>query len=328
MIILRYLNELSHMPLTLEQYADYLDKQDLSWPAAPTVERPKAKPHLKMLPEVRCVCWDIYGTLLSISGGELTFEHPTKFIMDLALDKTLQEFKMWGSMTRKPGQPAEYLGQLYRKALSDLRLVSSPGEKFPEIQADRIWLDIVKKLLHKDYKFAADFFGSLNEYCKKIAHFFHASLQGTGCYEDAAKTMRFLAAQNIRQGVLADSQCFTMVQLQRGLAVQDDAARIDDLIEPELRALSHEFGARKPSERLFKHWLQLASQRGLAPEQILHVGSSMDEDIIPARKLGMRTALFAGDKASLKASAEQLKDNATRPDILVTELTQITKVVT
>src|SRR5262245_66532856 len=89
------------MPLTLEQYADYLDTRDLPWPAPPPVERIRARPHLARLPGVRVVTWSVYGTLLNLAGGELYFEHPQKFIMDLALDKTLQEFKMWGSMSRK-----------------------------------------------------------------------------------------------------------------------------------------------------------------------------------------------------------------------------------
>src|SRR4051812_33639056 len=101
------------MPLTLEQYASYLDtRRDLSWPAPPTVERPKARPHLTRLPQVRAVLWNVYGTLLAIPGGELTFEHPTPFVMNVALDKTIQEFKMWASMSRKPGQPADYMASI------------------------------------------------------------------------------------------------------------------------------------------------------------------------------------------------------------------------
>jgi len=41
----------------------------------------------------------------------------------------------------------------------------------------------------------------------------------------------------------------------------------------------------------------------------------------------MKTALFAGDKASLQASADQLKDPHLRPDVLITELGQIAEVV-
>src|SRR5262245_50082863 len=108
------------MSLTLEEYASYLDSRDVTWPAAPPIERVKARPHLKRLPKVRAVSWSIYGTLLSIAGGELYFEHPHQLMMELALEKTVQEFKMWGSMSRKPGQPSEYMGQLFKNALSEL----------------------------------------------------------------------------------------------------------------------------------------------------------------------------------------------------------------
>jgi FMN phosphatase YigB (HAD superfamily) len=315
------------MPLTLEQYAGYLDTRDLPWPAPPEVERPKARPHLARLPEVRAVTWSCYGTLLAIAGGELFFEHPQKFVMDLALEKTVQEFKMWGAMSRKPGQPSEYMGQLYQKALTDLRVAPSPGEKHPEIAVERVWEDILKKLLKKDYQFDAGFFGSLNEYSRKIAYFFHASLQGIGCYPGAAGALKGLQERGALQGLLADAQCFTIVQLQRGLAAQDGTARLDDLIDPRLRILSHEEKARKPSEKLFRRMLELLEQHGLEPGEVLHVGSRVPLDVVPARRLGMRTALFAGDKASLQATAEQMKDPASRPDVLLTELSQITKVV-
>src|SRR3989440_427524 len=218
------------MSLTLGQYADYLDTRDLPWPAAPTPQRPKAKPHVAPLPEVRMVTWNVYGTLLAISGGDLVFVHPQKFIMDIALEKTVQEYKMWGSMSRKPGQPSEYMGQLYGKALFELRTAPSPGEKHPEVVAERAWESIVKKLLQKDYKFDAGFFGSLNEYARKIAFFFHASLQGTACYDGAAAALAAVKGRGLAQGLIADAQSFTPVQLQRDLAAPDAAARPDALL--------------------------------------------------------------------------------------------------
>src|SRR5262249_15602166 len=105
------------MPLTLEQYATYLDTRDLPWPQAPAVEPPRATPHRARLPGVRAVLWNVYGTLLSLAGGELYFEHPQPLVMQVALDKTLTEFKMWASMSRKPGQPADQLAQIYQQVL-------------------------------------------------------------------------------------------------------------------------------------------------------------------------------------------------------------------
>ena len=316
------------MPLTLEQYANHLDTRDLPWPAPPAPNPPRARPHLVALPEVRLVTWNIYGTLLAISTGNILFQHPQKFVMDVALDKTVQEFKMWGSMSRKPGQPADYMGEIYGRVLDEQKLAPSPGEKHPEILSEKVWEGIVKKLLQKDYKFDPGFYGSLNEYSRKIAYFFHASLQGTGCYPGAAQAVEHVRALGLAQGLIADAQCFTLVQLQRGLARDGAVESVEALFDRSLRALSFELGGRKPSERLFKHVLAGAAAQGLAPAQVLHVGARIAQDLAPAKKLGLRTALFAGDKESLQATAEQLKDPATRPDVLMTELGQIAEIVT
>ena len=317
------------MPLTLEQYADYLDtRQDLAWPAPPAVERPKARPHLVRLGDVRAVTWSVYGTLLAVPGGELYFEHPQPFIMDLALDKTIQEFKMWPAMTRKPGQPAEYLRVIYGNVLSELRFHPAAGERYPEVSADKVWEAILKKLLQNEYVFDTGFYGSLNDYSRKVAYFFHASLQGSACYPGAAEALRYVRRALGVQGLLADGQCFTTVQLARGLRAQGAAEPLDELIPPALRVLSYELRARKPSERLFRELLgRLKTAYGVEPQQVLHIGSDVEKDVAPARKFGMRTGLFAGDKASLRATPEQLKQPALRPDVLLTELPQIAAVV-
>src|SRR5207244_194217 len=159
------------------------------------------------------------------------------------------------------------------------------------------------------------------------AFFFHASLQGTACYDGAAAALAAVKERGLAQGLIADGQSLTLVQLQRGLAAQDAAAKVGTLLDKDLRTLSFEVGSKKPSERLFKHALAALEARGIEPSQVLHVGSRIAQDVAPAKKLGMRTALFAGDKASLGATADQLKDPATRPDALLTELTQIVDVI-
>lgn len=320
------------MALTLEEYAEHLEKRpDLAWPAPPEVHPAKARPCLVELPEVRVVTWSVYGTLLAISGGELYLQHPQKFVMELALDKTLQEFKMWKAMTRKPGHPASQLHLMYNNALNELQFHAGSNERHPEVDAARIWESIVKKLLSNEYVFDTAFYGSLDDYARKIAYFFHASLQGTACYSEAANTLhelhRRLARRGGCQGLLADGQCFTTVQLHRALLRQGLKTGWDALMPPGLRVLSWEVRARKPSERLFREMLRRLRERGYEPREVLHVGSHLLHDVAPARKLGMRTALFAGDKASLHANGELLRQPQSRPDVLLTELGQVLEVV-
>jgi FMN phosphatase YigB (HAD superfamily) len=315
------------MPLTLEQYATWLDGRDLPWPAPLPPEPVKAKPHVKRLDNIRAVLWNVYGTLLTIPFGELLFEHPQPFVMSMALEKTIAEFKMWASMSRKPGAPSEYMLHLYKTQLDEQRLAPSPGEKHPELQADRLWEGLVKKLFQKDYTFDAGFYGSLNEYSRKIAYFFHASLQGTAAYPGAAEALQAVAGAGLVQGVCTDGQCFTIVQLQRGFAAQDDRLRLDSLVPPDLQVFSCDAKGKKPSERLFREALDRLEKHDIGPAEVLHVASRIDRDLIPAKKLGLRTALFVGDRGSLSATPEQLKDPATKPDVLLTDLSQISEVV-
>jgi FMN phosphatase YigB (HAD superfamily) len=295
------------MPLTLDQYATYLDTRGLPWPAPPAPDPPRVRPHVQPVEGIKAVLWTVYGTLLAIPEGDLKLEVENDFMMNVALDKTIHEFKMWGSMSRKPGQPSEYMREIYRKAVTEQRLMPAE-DKYPEIHAEKIWEGILKKLFQKDYQFDAGFFGALNEYAKKVAYFFHASLQGTGAYPNAAVAVRDLAAGGIAQGLLADGQCFTATQLARGLARQDEKLNLDDVIPPVNRVVSFQTKARKPSDLLFQAAVEAMAARGLEPHQVLHVGSSLPRDVGPAKKWGMRTALYAGDRASLAASAEQLKD--------------------
>ena len=315
------------MPLTLEQYASHLDTRDLPWPAAPAPVPARARPHLTPLPGIRAVLWNVYGTLLCISEGELRFEVANDFIMEAALDKTIHEFKMWNAMSRKPGQPSAYMREIYQKVLTELKLAPTAGERHPDFAAERVWDSIIKKLFQKEYTFDAAFYGSLNEYSRKIAYFFHASLQGTACYPGAAEALRSVSERGLAQGLLADGQCFTTVQLQRGLNRQEEGFDLIAVVPLTRRWLSCDHRCRKPSDNLFKAAVKGLREQGVEPHETLHVGSNLARDIVPAKKAGMRTGLFAGDKASLGATAEQLKDPQQRPDVLLTELTQIAQII-
>ncbi len=315
------------MPLTLEQYAAYLDSRELPWPAPPVPKPAKARPHLVRLPQIRCVLWNIYGTLVCIPGGEVWFEHPQPFVMSVALDKMVQEFKMWMSMSRRPGKASDYLAEMYKQVLINLSSVPGGESRRPEIPSDRLWEAIIKKLLQKDYKFDTGFYGSLNEFSRKVAYFFHSSLQGTVCYPEAAAALQYVKGRGLAQGLFADAQCFTKVQLQRGLVAQDSTASCDILLREDLDVLSFEVGSRKGSLPMMEKVKEVLSAHSLTPEDVLHVGSRIPLDLVPARRLGMRTALFVGDRDAVQATPEQLREAISRPDVLLTELSQITEVV-
>ncbi len=314
------------MSLSLEGYADDLaGRKDLIWPKPPKAEPANARPGIRPLPEVRCVLWNVYGTFLNIFQGEILFEHPKEIVMSFALDKTIQEFNMWASMSRRPGLPSVQMKVLYDQviAFDMVGIGSISGERFPERPAEKIWEIVVKTKLKPDYHYDVSKFGPLGEYAKKIAYFFHASLQGTAPHEGAVEAVRALSDRGMRQGFLTDGQCFTWAQLRRAILADHPGLDPDLFFDKKLRILSSDVGAKKPSERIFQRTKEALAATGLQPSQVLYVSNRLEKDLAPAKKMGMKTALYVGDKSTMQARPEQLKDPHMSPDLLLTRLDQL-----
>ncbi len=316
------------MAKTLLEYADWLTERKLRWPAAPKAEPAKATPYTKPLPKIKAVMWNVYGTLLRISDGELLFQHPQAIRMEVALDKTIQEFNMWNSMTRKPGKPWEYMQQKYLQVMDELKMASS-GRKgdMIEVNSAQLWRKLLGMLDKKDYQYDTALYGDMDELSEKVAYFFHSSLQGVEAAPGALATLQALSAAGFRQTLFADAQPFTIAQLIHSLRQQGAVASPDSLFDTSLHTLSYIEGVRKPSRTMYLRAMDRFNKLGLEPEEILYVSSRVRDDLAPAKALGIRTALYAAEKLSLQASPEDMKDPAMKPDRLLTELTQVRDLV-
>lgn len=329
------------MPKTLEEYAQWLDERKLLWPTAPVPAAPKAKSYLKPLGGVRAVTWGVYGTLLTVAEGRLMFLHPDPLCMEVALDKTIHEFNMWHSMSRKPGAPWEYMFYQYKRLVED-RLLSAgprPGEA-PEVNAARIWEVLIERLGKKDFSWDESFYGGIEEFSEKVAWFFHRALQGVAASPHALTALQHVKEAGCAQGLVADGQCFTLVQLAKALSCQEDdravpdggstpgaAASLTKLFTRNSVFLSFDYGVRQPAAALFEACLARLAKGGVAPAEVLHIAPRLKEELAPAKKLGMRTALYAGDAASLVATPAEVNDPELRPDRILTDLGQIRQII-
>lgn len=312
------------MAKSLLEYAEWLAERKLRWPAAPKIESAKATAYLKPLTGIRAITWNVYGTLLRITDGELLFQHPQAIRMEIALDKTIQEFNMWNSMTRKPGKPWEYMQQKYLNAVDELKMASS-GRKgdATEVNSAHVWKKLLSMLDKKDYEYDTGFYGDMDELSEKVAYFFHSSLQGVEAAPGALPALQAVQAAGLRQALLTDAQPFTLVQLYRALLEQGAIPSSDVFFTPSLNTFSYKEAVRKPAKTLYLRAVDRFVKAGIQPEQILHVSSKVHDDLAVAKSLGMRTALYASEKLGLQAAPEDLKDPAMKPDRLITELTQI-----
>ena len=83
----------------------------------------------------------------------------------------------------------------------------------------------------------------------------------------------------------------------------------------------------KPGTFLYERAREVLSDQGIRADEVLFVGNDMRNDIWPAQTVGFRTALFAGDRRSLRLRADDPCCAGLRADVTVTELGQLTQVL-
>lgn len=316
------------MPQTLQEYADWLDRRDLIWPKLPPPVQPKAVPALKPLPGIQAVLWNIYGTLLRIADGRLLFRHSQELRMRVALEKTIEEFNMWHSMSRKPGAPWEYMLTQYDGVLEQqqLRGTKQKGD-FPEVDSSAVWGKLIERLVKNEYTWDESMYGDLDDLSVKVAYFFHMRLQAVEAMAHAVQALQCVADAGLKQGLLADAQPFTVTQMLRAFRGQGKLPPLTTLFEADGMTLSCRLGLRKPSKSIYRHATQQFQQLGISPSAILYISNRLGDDLAEAKRHGMRTVLFAGDADSLEASKADIKNPEIRPDRLMTDLGQIEQIL-
>ena len=84
-------------------------------------------------------------------------------------------------------------------------------------------------------------------------------------------------------GFVTNAQAYTRILLQRHFPGLWNASR------PDLMAFSYEHRISKPDLRLFRVPLKRLHEEGIRDHEVLMVGDSEENDIRPARRIGLRT---------------------------------------
>jgi putative hydrolase of the HAD superfamily len=137
----------------------------------------------------------------------------------------------------------------------------------------------------------------------------------------AADTLRQFATRGIPLGLISNAQFYTVPILEETLG-----ASLTELgIAPDLCCLSYLERRAKPDPYLFEVLRDRLADRGISAADAIHIGNDVRNDIDPARAAGFRTALFAGDPASLRLRGRSLDQSGA--DLVITDLRELPKVV-
>ncbi|MFO0700908.1 MAG: HAD-IA family hydrolase [Nitrospira sp.] len=215
-----------------------------------------------MSSSIRVVFFDAADTLFHVDGsvGEIYLRHATEF-----------------GFAQKPDSLAA-ITQAFRRAFREAPPpVFATADPVRLKQSERLWwFDIVHNVFYR-----VGMFGRFDEFFDHVFQVFedHRSWR---LFPETMSTVAQLKAQGLELGIISnfDSRLFEVLR-GLGLAEAFDTVTISSVAQ-----------AAKPAPQIF---LAALEKHAVDPEEALHVGDSLREDVEGGRKAGLHVALVDRD---------------------------------
>lgn len=284
-------------------YSDILERNTRPMQPLPT----DVAPRLTRLDDIQAVLLDIYGTLLISGSGDVGTA------MQMAHDEALiAAQEACGISWSVP--PGEILAQFYETIAAEHAYAKERGITYPEVVVEEIWQNVFQERLPPDELTHLAGFD-----IRRFALEFETRVNPVWPMPDLREVVASLQQRGLLLGIVSNAQFFTPVILEYFLQ-----AKLEEMgFKSEHCFYSYQHRRAKPGVELYDAAAQSLKPRRIEPRHILYVGNDMLNDIQPAAQVGMKTALFAGDRRSLRLRTEDSRLLPIQPDVTLTQLTDI-----
>ncbi len=264
--------------------------------------------------KIESIIFDIYGTLLISASGDIgTLKGNNKS------DIFLNSLKFSG--INICSEQAGIIGKnIFYNEIKNSHISSSEQKiEYPEVVITEIWKKTLTALVEKkliNTKVSSDIVG-------KTATYFECYTNPVWPMPDLVKVLNILSKKTVL-GIVSNAQFYTplLFKALTNYSLQDLG------FDPLLIEYSYNKKEAKPSISMFNTIIsKLKSIYNIEPSNTLYIGNDMLNDIYSANKAGLKTALFAGDKRSLRFRENEPRVKGIKPDFLVSSLMQITKLI-
>lgn len=231
------------------------------------------------LPGIRCIVFDIYGTLLLSDRSAIP---PSKH--DEIANQILAELEV--------DLPSRQIASKLKSEIIQQRLLRSlGGEAHPEVDIRQVWRRVIGL---SDEELCED-------ELEKLAFHFECATHPVWPVPGLKETLIVLKALGFQLGLLSNAQFYTIPIIEALLN-----RSIQELgVSASLILLSYQFGTAKPGEFLFQKLIGQLEHFHIRPEECLYVGNDGDNDITPAKALGFKSCHAAIDRRSYVATSTE-----------------------
>ena len=259
---------------------------------------------------IRCVLFDVYGTLLISGSGDVGVLKSA--VRADAFEKALKDVGLSGTDGVGEQGLALFLNAIERSHMQSRKA----GVDHPEVDICEIW----HQVLHALQADGALFGGDINEWIiRQFAVVYECRVNPVWLMPGAKEVLKRIQSGNCMLGIISNAQFFTPMILEALFGKKLGALGVDE----SLCSWSWRTGVAKPSRAIFTPVLRKLAECGVNAEQVLYVGNDVLNDIWAAQRCGCRTALFAGDQRSLRLRTEDPRCKNVQPDAVITQLDQL-----
>lgn len=270
------------------------------------------RPVLQVLPGIRAILFDVYGTLFISGSGDISIAGENSNAEALQSALSSAGYQILGSTVQAGAELLRDFQELIIQCHQQLREL---GIDSPEIDVVAVWTEVLGRSI------AA---GKLDgEVCparmRRFAVEYECCVNPVWPMPGLDELLSSLRQRRMPLGIVSNAQFFTPLLFDAFLGVGLD----DNGFDRRLCSWSWQLRRAKPSLKMFAGPLNELAKRQISPHEVLYVGNDCLNDIWSAASLGIKTALFAGDRRSLRRRQDDVRCAQLTPDLVITDLRQL-----
>ena len=246
---------------------------------------------------IKCLLFDVYGTLFISGSGDIGIAKKNLKETE-KLDQLLVKFKI----SKNSGAILKDFFACIEKKHKELR---EKGVDFPEVEIDRIWMNVLKN--------------NNMDTVREFALLFELIVNPVYPMPHLKELLSACKKRKIPTGIISNAQFYTPYLFNWFLDSDMEGLGFHS----DLIIFSYRFGYAKPSIFLFQVAAEKLKNMDITANSALYIGNDMLKDIYPAKKAGFKTALFAGDARSLRLRQDNQECKNLSPDLVITDLIQL-----
>ncbi len=268
--------------------------------------------------KIKAVIFDIYGTLLISSSGDIDQASLSGDNMRSAM-----EAGGFDLQSCQPGVCTFLLDQLQEQIAIQHNELRLQGHPFPDVDIFKVWEGMFaaaeeQKLLKR--------LGS--ESLVDTIFVFEILSNKVYPMPGMKEVLNALTLKGIPLGIVSNAQFYTPIIMNYFLTGEFTPRQDIELFDKDLSVFSFKELRAKPDTALFDPIkTTLENKYKIQASEAVFVGNDMLKDVYTATNSGLKTILFAGDERSLRLREKDARVKGMFPDFIINDLSQLTKII-